>query len=278
MSDYQRITQAIDYIVDHVTDQPSLADVATYVNLSPFHFQRLFCRWAGISPKRFQQALLVARGKVLLDQNKTLLEVADTMGLSSGSRLYDHFVQIEAVTPGEYKRRGEGLAIEYGTHNSPFGDLFVATTPRGICRAAFLDFVSIDELLLELKNLWPQAEIRENPVTTATLAAAMFDKPGSKQQPLSLHVTGTNFQISVWKALLAIPHGSLTSYGQLAAHLGRPQSARAVGNAVGANPVAFIVPCHRVIQQSGALGGYRWGATRKRVMQLWEGLSEEKNP
>lgn len=276
MSDYQRIARAIDYIVAHSTDQPSLAEIAAHINLSPSHFQRLFCRWAGITPKRFQQALVVAQGKTLFDRGKPLLEVADEVGLSSGSRLYDHFVQLEAVTPGEYKKRAEGVKIEYGVHDSPFGALFLASTPRGICRAAFVDFACQDELLRELKTLWPSACLTENQAVTAAKVTEMFAQSGSAKQPLSLHVTGTNFQISVWKALLQIPYGRVVSYSQIAALLGRPQSARAVGNAVGANPVAFIVPCHRVIQQSGALGGYRWGPSRKQTMHLWEALSKDE--
>ncbi|WP_028450198.1 bifunctional transcriptional activator/DNA repair enzyme AdaA [Chitinibacter tainanensis] len=273
MSDFQRVAQAMQYLAAHAHEQPSLAAVASAVHLSPFHFQRLFCRWAGTTPKRFLQALTLERGKALLDQSASVLETAHVLGLSGGSRLHDHFVQLAAVTPGEYKSRGAGLVIEYGLHATPVGPLWLAQTPRGVCRAELLDFHSPATLLAELQQAWPLSTIRENPAATAPVVATMFGAADAAAAgPVSLHVAGTNFQLAVWRALLNIPPAALTSYGQIAAAVGRPTAARAVGNAIGANPVALLIPCHRVIQQSGALGGYRWGLGKKLMIQTWEQL------
>lgn len=270
MSDYDRIAKAISYITERVIDQPGLEEIAAHVHLSPFHFQRLFCRWAGTTPKRFLQVLTLERGKHLLDESRSLLEVSDSVGLSSSSRLHDHFVSLEAVTPGEYKSKGKDLEIEYGVHSTPFGAIFVAVTGRGVCRAEFMDGNPIEVQLRDLRKTWPLASIAKNDETTRDVVEAMFGVSTALENPLSLHVSGTNFQIAVWRALLRIPPGSVVSYSQMAAALGRPNSARAVGNAIGANPVALLIPCHRVIQQSGALGGYRWGQTRKQAIQVWE--------
>lgn len=270
MSDYERIAEAISYVADQAIGQPSLEDMATHVHLSPFHFQRIFCRWAGTTPKRFLQVITLERGKSLLDESRSLLEVSDSLGLSSSSRLHDHFVRLEAVTPGEYKNKGKGLLIEHGVHPSPFGNIFVALTNRGVCRVAFLDNEDSDFQLSDLEKLWPLASFANNNVATRAVVDAMFGSITTSERPLSLHVAGTNFQVAVWRALLKIPPGNLVSYKQVAASLDSPQSSRAVANAIGANPVAFLVPCHRVIQQSGATGGYRWGQTRKQLIQIWE--------
>ena len=270
MSDYDRIAQAISFISNRVNSQPTLDEIAAHLHLSPFHFQRLFCRWAGVTPKRFLQTLTLERAKQLLSESKPLLEVSDSLGLSSGSRLYDHFVHLEAITPGEFKTGGIGLTIEYGKHGTPFGDVFIATTPRGICNLAFLKHEGTDEHLADLYKKWPHAEIYENHDRTLVVIAALFGKEMKLDRPLSLHVSGTNFQTSVWKALLQIPPGTVASYSQVANAIGHPRSARAVGLAVGANPVAFLIPCHRVIQQSGKLGGYHWGETRKHAIHAWE--------
>ncbi len=271
MSDCDRIAKAIAYITERTTDQPSLEAIAAHVHLSPFHFQRLFCRWAGTTPKRFLQVLTLERGKQLLHEAGSLLNVSNALGLSSSSRLHDHFVQLEAVTPGEYKNKGKNLTIEYGVHPTPFGRLFVAVSSRGICRASFLDVDhDVEQQLVKLKNTWPLASFSRNDETTGAVVSTMFDKAKVTDRPLSLHIPGTNFQIAVWKALLQIPPGTVVSYSQLAAALGHPQSSRAIGSAIAANPVAFLIPCHRVIQQSGALGGYRWGPARKHAIQLWE--------
>ena len=270
MSDYDRIATAITFIVSRVNSQPTLGEIAAQVHLSPFHFQRLFCRWAGVTPKRFLQVLTLERAKQLLSESKPLLEVADTLGLSSGSRLYDHFVHLEAVTPGEYKMRGAGLSIEYAVHDTPFGAAFIATTARGICYFAFLQCAKIDEHLSGLHKKWPQALLHENRQATLAVIQAMFSGAKKLDRPISLHVSGTNFQISVWKALLQIAPATLASYSQVAVAIGHSGSARAVGRAVGANPVALLIPCHRVIQQSGKLGGYHWGETRKHAIHAWE--------
>lgn len=270
MSDYDRIASAIHFINQRIYAQPGLEEIAAHVRLSPFHFQRLFSRWTGVSPKRFLQTLTLERGKQLLDTPRSLLEVADDIGLSSSSRLYDHFVQLEAVTPGDYKRKGQGLVIEYGVHPSPFGAFFIAVSGRGVCRAAFLDFSDLEQQVQALQQAWPLASLHHNPTNTHHVVAAMFGHDKTPQQPLSLYVPGTNFQIAVWRALLRIPAGIVTNYAQLAASLNRPRSARAVGNAIAANPVAYLIPCHRVIRQTGAVGKYHWGETRKQAIQVWE--------
>jgi AraC family transcriptional regulator of adaptative response/methylated-DNA-[protein]-cysteine methyltransferase len=270
MSDYDRIAQAITFIASRVDNQPPLADVAAHVHLSPYHFQRLFCRWAGVTPKRFLQVLTVERAKQLLSESKPLLEISHSVGLSSGSRLYDHFVHLEAVTPGEYKAAGRSLTIEYGVHETPFGKAFIASTARGICSLAFLDKGDTAEPLAQLRKQWPFAVLRENHQRTSVMTKAIFGGKSKANGPLSLHVRGTNFQVSVWKALLGIPPAAVASYSQVAKAIGHCGSARAVGLAVGANPVAFIIPCHRVIQQSGKLGGYHWGETRKQAIHAWE--------
>lgn len=275
MSDYDRIAQAISFITNRVNSQPTLDEIAAHLHLSPFHFHRLFCRWAGVTPKRFLQTLTLERAKQLLSESKSLLDVSDSLGLSSGSRLYDHFVHLEAITPGEFKTGGIGLAIEYGEHDTPFGKVFIATTSRGICNLAFLEHKGIDEHLAGLYRKWPHAKMHENHDRTRVVIEAMFGKEMKLDRPLSLNVSGTNFQTSVWKALLQIPPGTVASYSQVATALGRPSAARAVGLAVGANPVAFLIPCHRVIQQNGKLGGYHWGETRKHAIHAWEAARYE---
>ena len=275
MSDYDRIAEAICFIANRVNSQPTLQEIAAHLHLSPFHFQRMFCRWAGVTPKRFLQVLTLERAKKLLSESKPLLEVSDLLGLSSSSRLYDHFVHLEAVTPGEYKLGGAGLTLEYAVHDTPFGKAFIATTPRGICSFAFLDQPEIDEHLTGLHKKWPHAIVHENHQRTLAVIKAMFSVERRLDYPVSLHVIGTNFQINVWKALLQIPPATVVSYSQVATAIGHPSSARAVGLAVGANPVALLIPCHRVIQQSGKLGGYHWGETRKQAIHAWESARHE---
>ncbi|MDR6993542.1 AraC family transcriptional regulator of adaptative response/methylated-DNA-[protein]-cysteine methyltransferase [Aeromonas salmonicida] len=275
MSDYARIADAIRFIASQVERQPTLDEIAAHVHLSPFHFQRLFSRWAGVTPKRYLQVLTLERAKVLLQESRPLLEVADTLGLSSGSRLYDHFVQLEAVTPGEYKQRGAGLVIDHGVHSTPFGQAFVALTPRGVCNFSFIDDQAPEAPLTALAQSWPAAELRESPSRTQGVIHTMFDGSKTADRPISLHVSGTNFQISVWRALLQIPPAKVVSYAQVASAVGNPKAARAVGLAVGANPVALMIPCHRVIQQNGKLGGYHWGETRKQAIHAWEAARYE---
>ncbi|WP_246859701.1 bifunctional transcriptional activator/DNA repair enzyme AdaA [Dickeya oryzae] len=275
-SDYARIADAITFIANRVNSQPTLDEIAAHVHLSPFHFQRLFSRWAGVTPKRFLQVLTLERAKALLRESRPLLDVADAVGLSSSSRLYDHFVHLEAVTPGEYKQQGAGLIIEYAVHPTPFGNAFIAVTPRGICSLSFLDNNDAGEPLAALHHTWPHAVMHHNPQRTQTVIDTLFAMKTPPDRPISLHVTGTNFQISVWKALLQIPPATVVSYSQVADAIGHHNAARAVGLAVGANPVAFLIPCHRVIQQSGRIGGYHWGETRKHAIHAWESARYEK--
>ncbi len=271
--DYSRIEKAMTYMAEQLVRQPSLEEVAAHVHLSPFHFQRLFCRWSGTTPKRFMQALTLERGKRMLEDAHSLVEVSHSIGLSGSSRLHDHFVTLEAVTPGEYKTKGQGVDIEYGVHATPLGKMFVALTQRGICRIEFLDYRGIDQALAELRKDWPKAKLERSDESTTYVIDALFSEQADWQRgPLSLHVVGTNFQVAVWRALLRIPPVKLANYAQVANAIGCPTASRAVGNAIGANPLAMLIPCHRVIQKSGALGGYRWGLAKKQMLQTWEQL------
>lgn len=265
--DYERIVRAIEYLRRHATAQPHLAAVARHVHLSEHHFQRLFTRWAGVSPKRFLQHLTVEHAKMRLAASRSALELASDVGLSGPGRLHELFVTLEAMSPGEYRAGGAGQRIGYGIVDSPFGPCFIASTARGICALRFLDG---DDGVSSLEREWPRARIEPNEKTAAALAQRIFGALRSPDRPLALLVKGTNFQVQVWRALLKIPYGELSTYGRLARILGRPSAARAVGAAVGANPVAWLVPCHRVIRESGELGGYRWGIERKAAMLGWE--------
>ena len=269
-SDYHRIADAIDFIATNSRRQPTLNDVATHLELSAAHFQRLFSRWAGVTPKKYLQILTVEHAKQLLSESKPLLAVSDEVGLSSGSRLYDHFVQLEAATPGEYKTGGAGLSIDYGVHKSPFGDIFVAATARGICKLSFLDQADLTADITDLQRRWPNALLRHNAPASLKIIDRIFSGTGPEDRPLSLHVCGTNFQVNVWRALMQIPAGTLRSYSHIAKAVGKPMAARAVGSAIGSNPIAFFIPCHRVLQQSGNIGGYHWGLTRKHLIHAWE--------
>lgn len=270
MSDYLRIAKAIEFITDHVDQQPNLEDIANHVNLSPFHFQRTFSQWVGVSPKRFLQVLTINHAKALLRNSQSVLSTANTLGLSSSSRIYDQFISLEGITPGDFKSQGKNLIIEYGFHQSPFGLAFIATTPRGICRFSFPEPDNIEKEIIVIKNQWPFAGILQNQEKTVEIVTKMFNGEKATDKPLSLYVKGTNFQINVWKALLEIPPYHLTSYSDIARSINKPKSVRAVGSAIGANPVAFLIPCHRVIRQSGHIGGYHWGLTRKHAMHAWE--------
>jgi AraC family transcriptional regulator of adaptative response/methylated-DNA-[protein]-cysteine methyltransferase len=269
-SDYQRIAEAIGFINTNIQQQPSLDDIAAAINLSPFHFQRLFSRWAGVTPKKYLQILTVERAKQLLAKSKPLVEVSATVGLSSSSRLYDHFVQLEAMTPGEYKAGGAGISIRHKIAPSPFGDIFIATTPRGICKLSFLVGNNKDQQIADLERTWPGAKIQQGATEIIQTTQAFLSGNQAVKGPLSLHVTGTNFQIAVWRALLQIDPGCINSYGQVATAVGRPNASRAVGTAIGSNPIAFLIPCHRVLQQNGKIGGYLWGETRKHAIHAWE--------
>lgn len=274
--DYQRIAKAISFLATHIQQQPTLEQVAAHVNLSVFHFQRLFCQWAGITPKRFLQVMTLDQAKRLIMEGASLPEASEQSGLSSASRLYDHFVTLEAVTPGQFKQSGTDLVIDYGIHHTAFGQLLLACTPRGICKAAFIDHnVSDHRLEDELQTLqheWPRAEVRLNHPGTAARAEQISEllQRGKTGNTVPLYVRGTNFQVAVWKALLQTTTADSLSYSELARRVGNPKSVRAVANAVAANPVALLIPCHRVIRESGALSGYRWGSERKRALRVYE--------
>jgi AraC family transcriptional regulator of adaptative response/methylated-DNA-[protein]-cysteine methyltransferase len=272
--DYQRIAKAIRYLRMNTLEQPSLDQVAAQAGLSPHHFQRIFRRWAGVSPKRFLQFLTANHAKQLLRQSQPVLDTSFAVGLSSPGRLHDLLINIDAVTPGEYKDRGQGLLIEYGQHPTPFGESLIATTARGICRLAFLETNSAEAELDSLRKDWPKAQLLENSPKTAPLIEQIFNKD-CRTKPLPLLLCGTNFQIKVWQALLQIPEGSIASYGYLAEKLQKPKASRPVGTAIGQNPIGYLIPCHRVLRSDGGIGGYRWGEDRKFALLGNELLRED---
>jgi AraC family transcriptional regulator of adaptative response/methylated-DNA-[protein]-cysteine methyltransferase len=270
-SDYYRIEQAIRFIEQNHERQPELDELAAHLGLSPFHLQRLFRRWVGISPKRFLQFLTVEHCKELLAESRSVLDTTFAAGLSSPGRLHDLFVTIEGVTPGEYKAQGAGLDIAYGIHPSPFGDCLLAVTQRGICGLAFAVDGDITEAVDDLKSRWPGARIVERPRVTREYFERVFPKSGlNGDRRVTLFVKGTNFQLKVWEALVRIPPGHVTTYGDIAARIGAPSASRAVGAAVGANPISYIIPCHRVLGSLGVFGNYRWGPSRKKAILAWE--------
>ena len=270
-TEYLRIEKAINYLEKHFQDQPSLQELAEHLNMSPFHFQRVFKRWAGISPKRFIQFLTIDYAKNMLDQNRSVLDTTYESGLSSPGRLHDLFVTIDGVTPGEFKTKGVGIEIVYGIHSSPFGECLLAITERGICGLAFTTDKGLGKALADLQNQYEQAKLRESAQTTKPFLDQIFPSNlGDGGRSVSLFLKGTNFQIKVWEALLRIPQGFVCSYEEIADYVGKPTAVRAVGNAVAANPVAYIIPCHRVIRKIGAIGDYRHGTTRKKAMIGWE--------
>ncbi len=266
---YDRIAKAIDYIRDNFKAQPRLEEIAERVHLSNFHFQRMFVEWAGVSPKQFLQYLNVEYAKgVLRDQNSTLSQAAYETGLSGTGRLHDLFVKIEGMTPGEFKNGGEGLKINYSYEETPFGDVLLASTSKGICHMAFADD---RQLAFEiLQNKFSKASFDQHVDIIQQNALYIFTHDWSKLDQIKLHLKGTDFQIKVWEALLKIPMGGLSTYGEIANVIERPKASRAVGTAIGSNPVAFLIPCHRVIQSSGLIGQYHWGSTRKTAMIGWE--------
>jgi AraC family transcriptional regulator of adaptative response/methylated-DNA-[protein]-cysteine methyltransferase len=270
-ADYALVAQAIQYLGQNFQEQPSLEDLAAMLHVSPFHLQRVFSRWAGISPKRFLQFLTVDYAKSRLLAAQSVLDAAYDAGLSGPGRLHDLFVTLEAVTPGEYKSHGDGLSISVGHHSTPFGECLLATTPRGIVALNFLDPDNRWETALgELHKHWAAAAITIDPSVTAPLAERIFETDDQPLSPLRVLVKGTNFQVKVWEALLRIPHGAVCTYADIARTIENPQAVRAVGGAVGANAIAYLIPCHRVIRQGGLVSDYRWGATRKRALIGWE--------
>ena len=266
--DYRRIEQAIQYLEAHYRRQPELREIAEAIGLSEYHFQRLFTRWVGISPKRFLQFLTKEGAKELLERSINVLDTTYGVGLSSPGRLHDLFVQTEAVTPGEYKMRGAGLTIRYGFHPTPFGECLLGLTERGICHLGFTQG-SREAALANMRADWKEASLLEDPSASGALIAPIFSLERAPS-PIALFLTGTNFQLKVWEALLRIPSGSVCTYEGLAAEIGQPSAARAVGAAVGRNPVAVLIPCHRVIHKMGKFGNYRYGSARKKALIGWE--------
>jgi AraC family transcriptional regulator of adaptative response/methylated-DNA-[protein]-cysteine methyltransferase len=273
-TDYHRIEQAIRYLQDNARRQPGLAEVASHIGLSEYHFQRLFTRWAGISPKRFLQFLTKENAKALLSRTSVLSAAFET-GLSGPGRLHDLLVECEAVTPGEVRSKGSGVEIAYGFHPTPFGECLLAVTKRGICYLAFVDG-DRQAVFEQLRLDWANASLRDDPSRTGSLVDLIFPSRPVYPSPLrqstgiSLHVRGTNFQIKVWEALLRLPVGSAISYEALAGQVSSVNAARAVGSAVARNPVAYLIPCHRVLQKAGDFGNYRYGSVRKQAILGWE--------
>jgi AraC family transcriptional regulator, regulatory protein of adaptative response / methylated-DNA-[protein]-cysteine methyltransferase len=266
---YDRIADAIGYIKDNFRLQPSLDDIAAKIHLSPFHFQRLFIEWAGVSPKKFIQYLSLDHAKkVLNDKSASIFDAAFETGLSSTSRLHHLFISIEGMTPGEYKNGGADLMINYSFAESPFGDLLVASTPKGICYMAFAE--DRQTALRELFSLFPNAQYRQMTDMIQQNALYIFTHDWKKIDKIKLHLKATTFQLKVWETLLRVPAGKLTTYQSIASVINNPGASRAVGTAVGNNPVAFLIPCHRVIRANGIIGQYHWGNTRKMAILGWE--------
>lgn len=273
---YHRIEQAIRYLGENFREQPDLDTVAEKVHLSPFHFQRIFTEWAGISPKRFLQFLTVGYLKEKLGESRNILEAAEMAGLSSQSRVYDLFTTLEAVTPHEYKMHGSGIRIEYGFHPTRFGMCLIGVTDRGIC---WLSFLSVDQdmrtSLEEMKMYWHNSVFHENRELTESFVVQIF---GHRDRKLHVLVKGTNFQVKVWEALLRVPEGQVTTYQDVARSINNPRAVQAVGSAVGANHIAYLIPCHRVIRKDGILGEYRWSALRKKSIIGWEAAALSLKP
>jgi len=274
---YLRIEQAIQYLERNFQRQPGLDEVAEVVHLSPFHFQRLFTEWAGISPKRFLQFLTVDFLKAKLKESRNLVEVAEAAGLSSQSRVYDLFTTLEAVTPQEYKQSGSGIRMEYGIHETPFGDALIGVTERGV---SWLSFINTDEdprfELEKMKEHWHNSVFHQDQDFTQEFVSKIFSrKETNTPEKIHLLVKGTNFQIKVWEALLRLPLGNVTTYQDIATQIQNPKAVQAVGTAVGSNHIAYLIPCHRVIRKDGVLGEYRWNATRKKSIIGWEMAATE---
>jgi AraC family transcriptional regulator, regulatory protein of adaptative response / methylated-DNA-[protein]-cysteine methyltransferase len=268
MTDFERITKAIHFIKDNFKQQPGLDEVAAHIHLSPFHFQRLFKEWAGVSPKKFLQYISVEYSKQLLDKKLSLADVSFETGLSGTSRLHDLFINIEGMTPGEYKNAGENLAINYSHAETPFGDVLIASTPKGICHLSFINNTAYG--LHELQDAYKHARFVQKTDMLQQNALKIFSHDWSDLQQVKLHLKGTEFQLKVWQALLQIPSGYADTYSGIAGKILLPKASRAVGTAIGNNPVAFLIPCHRVIRSTGVTGEYRWHSDRKIALLGWE--------
>ena len=270
-SDYDYVRTALGFITDNWREQPSLEDIAAEAGVSPGHMQRIFSRWAGLSPKAFLQAITLDNARQLLRDSASILDASYEVGLSGPSRLHDLFVTHEGMSPGVYKARGAGLVISYGFHASPFGNALIMATDQGLSGLAFADDGDEAAALDDMRSRWPQAKYVNDQAATAAYASRIFSPDHwQPDTPLRVVFIGTDFQIRVWETLLKIPLGKLSTYSDIAAHLGKPAASRAVGAAVGRNPISFVVPCHRVMGKSGGLCGYHWGLTRKRAILGWE--------
>ncbi len=268
-TNYSRIAEAIGYIKENFKTQPGLEEVSEKIHVSPFHFQRLFTEWAGVSPKKFLQYITVEHAKKMLKENQaTLFDTAFETGLSGTGRLHDLFINIEGMSPGEYKNGGESLTINYSFAETPFGNIVVASTPRGICHMAFAD--DEKQALHALQEMFPNAAYHQMVDLAQQNVLYIFTHDWTKLNQIKLHLKGTEFQLKVWETLLKIPMGHLATYGNIAKHIQQPTASRAVGTAIGDNPVAFLIPCHRVIQSTGVFGQYHWGSIRKTAMIGWE--------
>ncbi|THD48735.1 MAG: methylated-DNA--[protein]-cysteine S-methyltransferase [Bradyrhizobium sp.] len=268
-ADYSVVRKAIEFISTRWRDQPSIEAIADHVGLSASHFQHVFKRWAGLTPKAFLQAITIERARERLRDSASVLETAYDVGLSGPSRLHDLFVAHESLTPGDYRR--DGLTLTFGFHPSPFGEAIVVAAPRGLAALGFVDEGGRAAALEDIRRRWPRAEFIENTEATAALATRIFDsRLWRPETPLRIVMIGTDFEVRVWETLLAVPMGAATTYSDIARCLGKPKAARAVGAAVGRNPISFVVPCHRVIGRSGALTGYHWGLARKQAIIGWE--------
>ena len=270
-SDYDFVRQAIEFISANWRDQPSLDRIAAEVGMAPLALQRLFTRWAGLTPKGFLQAVTLDHARSLLADSASVLDAAYEVGLSGPSRLHDLFVTHEAMSPGAYKARGEGIVMRWGFHASPFGKALLMVTDRGLAGLAFADEGGEAAALADMQSRWPRAAFVEDPGATEAAAARIFDPSAwSADRPLRIVMIGSDFELRVWETLLKLPLGKATTYSDIAAHIGRPSATRAVGAAVGKNPISFVVPCHRVLGKSGGLCGYHWGLTRKQAILGWE--------
>jgi len=280
MNDYERIANVIRFLDRHHTEQPDLNELAAAAGLSPFYFHRLFSTWAGITPKDFLQCLTLEHVKHLLRDGSNVFDAALDAGLSGPGRLHDLCVTLEAASPGEMKNGGLGMQVDYGFAETPFGKAFIAETKRGVCHLSFADGNGRSDARDLLKSQWPHAKLNRNDARMAELAETIFVQPhpNGSRPSLRAFIRGTPFQLRVWRALLRVPAGSLTTYGRLAEAIGQSQAARAVGSAVGANPIAFIIPCHRVIRETGALGHYHWDPIRKRAILGWELSAGQSDP
>jgi AraC family transcriptional regulator of adaptative response/methylated-DNA-[protein]-cysteine methyltransferase len=279
MNDYERVATMIRFLDRHHTDQPDLNELAAAAGLSPFHFHRLFSTWAGVTPKDFLQCLTLEHVKQLLRDGGNVFDAALDAGLSGPGRLHDLCVTLEAASPGEMKNGGAGIQIDYGFFQTPFGEALIAETERGLCHLSFVQEDGRDAVRDLLADEWPNAQLKRSDSRIAELSDVIFTqgREGAARRPLRAFVRGTSFQLRVWRALLQIPSGTLTTYGRLAEAIGQSKAARAVGTAVGANPISFVIPCHRVIRETGALGNYGGGRIRKRAMVGWELSSRDSN-